>query len=380
MTTAKDLPLAGVVVVDVSRLLPGAVLARMLLDLGARLVKVEDPATGDPLRHAPPVVDGTSAAFTYFLRGAESLCLDLSRPDGARAVRKLARSADVLVESFRVGTMERWGLGPDRLLAVNPSLTWCSLTGFGRSGEWARHVGHDLNLVASSGLLGLLGTTDGRLPGTQLADVTAGLLAGAAVLAALLRRGRTGRGTVIDQPLASGVAPLLAWVWADEAGGGGGFNDRVLAGDVPCYRVYTCQDGKKLAAGTLEPKFWAGFVEMLGLGHLAGLGLDTGQAGKAAAAEVEAKLATATRDHWVELGLARGLPVSPVDDLATARAPGGFLEATGLGRVTSFGGRDRVLPAPFIRSLGQVPDRGAPALGEHTRALSDELGLDVTDV
>lgn len=356
-------------------MLPGGVLARMLLDLGARLVKIEDPSAGDPLRHATPQVDGASAAFHYFLRGAESVCLSLSTAEGAAALRKMARSADVLVESFRVGTMDRWDLGAERLRAVNPALSYCSLSGFGRAGPWAERVSHDANLVASSGLMEQVGTPDGRLPRTQFADVTTGILAGAAIMAALLKRARTGAGTIIDQPLASGVMPLLAWPWADEAGGGGGFNEHILSGDVGCYRVYQCGDGKKLMAGTLEPKFWVGFVSMLGLPHLAGAGLDHGEKGKAAIAEVEARLADEPRDHWLELGVAAGLPISPVEKLEAARSPGGFFEKTGLGVAQDLGGREQLLPGPFLPSLGKPPETGAPKLGEHTDRVLDEFGL-----
>lgn len=377
MTAATDAPLAGVVVLDATRLLPGAVLARLLLDLGARLIKIEDPVAGDPLRHAPPQIDGTGAGFACLLRGAESVCLDLRDPEGAAAVRKLARGADVLIESFRAGTMDRWGLGPERLRAVNPGLTYCSLSGFGRRGPWSERVGHDLNFVASSGLLDQLSPVEGRLPRAQLADVSAALLAGSAVLAALLRRGRTGTGTVIDQPLSTGVVPLLAWPWADAAGGGGGFNEHVLSGDCPCYRVYPCGDGRRLAAGTLEPKFWVGLVELLDLREHAGAGLDHGAAGRAAIRDVEAKLATAPREHWLELARARGLPVTAVDGLDQARREGGYLEESGLSRRVELGGAERLMPAPFIPSLGRDPERPAPRLGEHTAAVLDELGLEL---
>jgi crotonobetainyl-CoA:carnitine CoA-transferase CaiB-like acyl-CoA transferase len=376
MTTASDAPLDGVIILDATRLLPGAVLARLLLDLGARLIKIEDPAVGDPLRHAPPQVGGTSAAFAFFLRGAESICLDLRRPEGAASLRKLARHADVVNESFRPGTMERWGLGPERLRAVNPGLTTCSLSSFGRIGPWADRVGHDLNFVASSGLLTQVAGGESQPLQTQLADVSSAILAGTAIVAALLKRHRTGSGTVIDQPLSSGVVPLLAWPWADAAGGGGGLNEQILAGDCPCYRVYACGDGERLAGGNLEPKFWVGFVELLGLPHLAGAGLDLGEAGRAAIAEVEARLATASRAHWLELAETKGLPVSAVDDLEAARAPGGYLETAGLGELASLGEGQSLIPGPFIPSLITRPAGDAPKLGQHTKALMSEFGLE----
>ncbi|HEY8378298.1 MAG TPA: CoA transferase [Nannocystis sp.] len=211
-----DLPLAGTVVVDVSRMLPGAVLARCLIDLGARLIKIEDPHTGELLRHTPPLVDGTGAGFHAFFRGAESVGLDLRTPDGAAALRKIAQRADVLVESFRPGTMARYGLPEDQLLAESPRLVLCSLPGFADSSK----VGHDLNFTGLTGLLRSL--RDEGIVGLQLADVTSGLLACSSILAALLRRARTGRGGRLQQPLLTGPLPFLTWAFAEHGLGHAG--------------------------------------------------------------------------------------------------------------------------------------------------------------
>ena len=156
-------------------MLPGAVLARQLIDLGARLIKIEQPGSGDFLRTAPPLVDGVGVGFSILLRGTESVCLDLRNPADAEHIVSLIRHADVLVESFRPGTMERWRIGPDRLRGVNPALVWCSLSGFGRNERVADRVGHDLNFTAMSGLLSVI--SDDGVPGVQLVDVTSGLLA-----------------------------------------------------------------------------------------------------------------------------------------------------------------------------------------------------------
>ncbi len=170
---AHPLPLEGTIVLDLSRMLPGAVTARLLLDLGARVVKIEEPGAGDPLRAAPPLVGGVGAGFCALYRGAESVALDLRDPADAAAVRKLARSADVLLESFRPGTLERWDLGPRRLLERNPALVVCALSAFGAEPSLATRVGHDLNFLALSGLLDLLGSE--APPPVQIADVVTGL-------------------------------------------------------------------------------------------------------------------------------------------------------------------------------------------------------------
>ena len=309
-------PLSGTVVLDVSRMLPGAVLARTLLDLGARVIKVEDPSGGDYMRSTPPLVDGIGAGFHAFFAGAESLTLDLRSKEGAASLRTLARHADVLVESFRPGTLEKWGLGLASIRGRCPTLVTCSLPGYPADGGWRDRVGHDLNVLAVTGLLARLPA--GIVPGIQIADVGTGLQAATAILAALLLRGRTGRGSHVEQPLVSGPLPFLTWAMADARAGGGGVLDDVLMGASPCYRLYRCAGGTMLAAGTLEPKFWVGFASLLGLPHLAGDGLDTGEKGRAAGAEVERALAAHPAAHWAELGARQGLPLSEVLPVAEA--------------------------------------------------------------
>jgi alpha-methylacyl-CoA racemase len=360
-------PLRGTLVVDASRMLPGAVLARQLLELGARLIKIENPAGGDPLRGAPPLVDGTGAGFEEFFRGAESLCLDLRVPRDAARLRKLVRGADVFVESFRPGSMESWGIGPDRLIASNPSLVLCMLSGFGTRGRSAMRVGHDINFAAVTGLLDLL--PGANLPRVQIADINAGLLACSAILASLLARAHSGRGTVIDQPLASGAMPLLAWPLADASAGGGGLTDpdSVLTGGCPAYRIYACRDSLRLAVGAVEPKFWVELMKMLDLTGLDDLGLDTGEEGEAAARQVQARFAERDRSHWLDEAARRGLPVTAVHSLDQAAGEEALAESGLLveGRCGA-----------FMSSVGHRPVAPAPGLGEHDSALIREFGLD----
>lgn len=370
MSPVNDAPLAGVLVLDLTRMLPGAVLARQLLELGARLIKVEDPAAGDPMRHTPPLVDGIGTGFTTMYRGAESIGLDLRRAGDAARLRRLVTGADVVVESFRPGTMDRWGLGYDRLSRLNPRLVYCALSSFGQDGPWAARVGHDLNFAGLSGLLELLGSPG--VPGVQVVDVTSALMAGTAIVGALLARTKSGAGRLIDQPLARGVLPYLVWGISDQASGETGALETILAGACPCYGVYACGDGRRLVLGAIEPKFWAGFVEVLGLGELAGQGFDPGPEGRRAAAQVAEVLGSRPREHWLELCQAAGLPVTPVDDLAGATA-GGYLAGADLTTADPAGRREA---GPLHPSLGRRPQRPAPALGQHTDAVLAEFGLD----
>jgi crotonobetainyl-CoA:carnitine CoA-transferase CaiB-like acyl-CoA transferase len=372
MTDARPGPLDGVVVLDVTRMLPGAVLARMLVDVGARVIKIEDPAGGDPMRLAAPQVDSIGAAFCGFFRGVESVCLNLREPSGAAALRKLARHADVLAESFRPGTLEGWGVGPERLRSANPSLVICSLSGFGCETD---RVGHDLNFAAASGILSLL-PGDG-IPRIQLADVSTGLLASTAVMAALLGRARTGTGCHIDQPLVAGPLPFLTLALAETAAGGGGLLDGVLAGNCPAYRLYRCGDGLRIAVCLLEPKFWIEWVEALGLPDLAGSGLETGEGSRDAIRRVEERIAGRPREHWLALATERNLPVSADHDLdsAASELPARFLE-----RAPTQGGGGLSVPGPFLPSLGRSPSRPAPRLGEHTESVLREFGVESSGV
>ncbi len=361
-------PLDGVVVLDLSRMLPGAVLARRLMDLGARVVKVEDPSGGDPMRAVPPLVDGIGIGFAALYAGAESVSLDLAVPADAERLRRMAARTDLLVESFRPGTLDRWGIGPAAVTAANPRLVWCSLSSFGPSA--ASPVAHDLNLAGLAGLVDL----SGGVPPIQVADVGAGLLAASAVLAALLARERTGKGAVIDQPLAAGPLPFLAWSLAEAALDRERVVGTLLGGACPCYRTYRSGDGGRVTVACLEPKFWLGFCDLIERPDLAGAGFAFGPAGEEAAAEVEAVLAKHPRDEWLGAAAEHGLPVAAVHTLDEALEEP-LLVAPGLiGRLPLPGGAEVLGVGPLTPALGRPASRPAPKLGEHTKAVLAELG------
>ncbi|MEO6323060.1 MAG: CaiB/BaiF CoA-transferase family protein [Thermoanaerobaculia bacterium] len=371
---ALPLPLEGVLVLDLSRMLPGAVLIRTLVDLGARVIKIEDPGLGDPMRGVPPLLGGIGAGFCAFFRAVESVCLDLRTAEGAQALRALAGRADVLVESFRPGTLAGWGLSDESLAAANPRLVHCSLSSFGPG---SNRIGHDLNVVAESGLLSLLSNHDGNthaVPRVQIADVTTGLLASSAILAALLVRARTGRGLRIDQPIASGPMPFLTWAWAEESLEAAGALDRLLGGQCPAYGLYACQDGESIALAALEPKFWAALVRVLELDEFAGDGLDVGERGQQASKALQARLLLSPSARWLALGASNGLPISTVRTASASlketfwneRAertpcPGGASVTTAPAYVSAWAG---------VRSLAP-----APVLGEGTVRVLEEFGI-----
>lgn len=366
MTSTSDapLPLDGLVVVDAARMLPGAVLARNLLDFGARLIKVEDPRMGDPMRLMPPLHDGIGLGFVAHYRGAWSVGLDLRSEDGGAQFRAMARRADVLIESFRPGTMERWGLSLDSLRAENPALVTCSLPGVPEGGP--AQVGHDLNYVGALGILDQLGTPPGRVPRIQLADVTAGLLATSGILAALLRARQTGIGSHVCQPLSTSPLPFIHWSLAEHTMSGASTADTVLSGALPCYRTYPCRDDALISVGCLEPKFWVSLCATLELDSHAAAGLDTGSRGAAAIDAVSKKLRTQDAEHWVRVLRGAGLPVGPV---YPPNSPEVAAEVDRLTRPAEPAcppvGRPALVGSFFSPTVGRAPIAAAPKLNEH---------------
>ena len=264
-------PLDGLLVVDLSRYLPGPLVGRLLGDLGARVIKVEEPKLGDPSRQAPPFVDSRSSLATLLLAGHESLALDFKKPLARELLEELLMSADVLVESFRPGTLAKVGLGADELRDLYPTLVICSVTGWGQDGDYAWRAGHDLGYQAVAGTL----AAGGGMPAVQVADVVGGWSAALAVVSALHRRGRTGHGCVIDQALldAAGHAGITAWA-AEADGAKKVAQPLMLTGAIPCYDLYRTKDDGSLALAALEPKFWRRFClalerKDLVRGHLA---------------------------------------------------------------------------------------------------------------
>ncbi len=366
-------PLEGIVVLDVSRMLPGAVLARQLVDLGARLIKVEEPGVGDPMRAVPPQVAGVGVGFAVFYRGAESVALDLRKPEDAATLAVLAEHTDVLVESFRPGTLEGWDLGWEDLRQRNPRLVWCSLPSFGSAAEVRDRVAHDLNFSAMAGILDLVG---GEVPRLQLADVTSGLLAASAVLAGLFARERDGRGRHLEQPLASGPMPFLTWNRAEHGLGGDGVVDTLLGGACPCYRLYRCGDGNSLSLAALEPKFWSAFVEAIGAEEVTNSAFALGEDGARAVAAVERALAAHPREHWLWIAEERGLPMGPVHGVDEAAAEAAFAAAGLVERSPLPDGSSIAGIGPWHPSLGRTPGEPAPKVGEHTAAVLREFGIE----
>jgi alpha-methylacyl-CoA racemase len=371
------LPLEGLRVLDLTRLLPGPYATLVLADLGADVVKVEDPRGGDYLRWIPPLAGEQSGAFHVLNRNKRSLALDLKAPGGVEVLLRLAGGADVLVETFRPGVLERLGAGPAALRAANPRLVVCALSGYGQTGPYRDLAGHDLNYAAVAGALAMNGPPDAPVPlGVQAADLAGAWAGVAGILAALHRRAATGEGAVVDASMTEGVLGMmsmqLGMAWARGAPLRRG--EEQLAGAAACYRTYRTQDGRFVALGALEPHFFRRFCDAAGRPDLADRQLEDG--GRGPVEELAALFATRTRDAWATLGRENDACLTPVlegrepEADPQLRARGAFDEVP-----TPWEGR--TLPAlrtPVRVDGGQAPLRPAPRLGEHTADVLGEAG------
>lgn len=278
--------LHGVRVLDLSRLLPGGYCTQLLQAQGAQVTKIEPPA-GDPIRALP----GGEAYFDALHRGKQLLTLDLRTEDGRDALRRRVVDADVLVEGFRPGVMERMEFGYAALAAINPALVYCAITGYGSSGPLARRAGHDLNYLARSGALSLMPLRDGvpTIPGLQVADMAGGLEAAFSIAAALVARARTGRGSRVEVSMTD---LMRSWTALPRAARGAGLAGLPLIGELPCYHVYAVADGF-LTVAALESDFWAAFCHAIDRDDLKDHQFDP-----AAIEAVQATLGLATRAEW----------------------------------------------------------------------------------
>jgi alpha-methylacyl-CoA racemase len=371
--------LAGIKVLDLTRLLPGPFASLVLADLGAQVDKIEDTGPGDYLRNMPPLVgDGAGATSGMFLalnRNKRSACLDLKKESARTALLTLAERYDVLLDQFRPGVLDRLGVGYAVLRERSPRLVICSLTGYGQDGPLAQRAGHDLNYLARSGVLGMQGPAGSppQVAGFQLADIGGGLWCVVAILAALEERGRTGKGTVIDVAMSeasmgfaiSGFGQLLAGPLPARGEG-------PLTGGLALYGTYATRDGRYVTLGALEPKFWTAFCEGAGLepdpsAHF------PGSHQEAIRERLRALFASRTCAEWEAFGREHDCCLEPVLDPAEAlkdehlRARGMVFE------IDSPWGRLTQLRTP-VTPRG-APHAPPPQKGEHTDAILREGGI-----
>jgi crotonobetainyl-CoA:carnitine CoA-transferase CaiB-like acyl-CoA transferase len=384
----NTLPLAGLKVLDLSRLLPGPYATLVLADLGATVDKVEDPEGGDYIRQMPPLREEESGLFYGLNRNKRSLVLNLKAPEGREALKRLVRGYDVLVESFRPGVMDKLGLGHATLRAENPRLIYCAISGYGQTGPDRLKAGHDLNYVARAGVLAYGGAAEGApaFPGVQLGDIGGGsLFALVGILAALHERERTGQGRMVDVSMTDGALAFLhmhlaARLFLGEQGQPLRRGQEPLNGGYACYGLYRTQDGRYLAVGALEPKFLAGVCEVLGRPDLLTDAYDTGEAGARVKEEFTRLFAQQPLAHWRERFASKDVCVEPVlegDEVLEdpqLRARGLFVEAEDIQR-----GRKVIHLLTPLR-MGDTPLRPPPALGQDSRKILTEAGFSPEEI
>jgi alpha-methylacyl-CoA racemase len=386
-----SLPLDGIKVLDLSRLLPGGFCSLLLADFGADVLKVEDVNMGDYVRWAPPKYEGVedSAAGALFLalnRNKSSIRIDLKSEGGREVFLRLARDADVVLESFRPGVLDRLGVGYERLREENPGLVYCAITGYGQDGSLRDRSGHDMNYLGLVGLLGLTGEADGPpvQAAGQIADIGGGAqMAAIGILTALRERDRSGQGQFVDVSMSDGSLSWLAMVaarfFAEEACPRRGGLE--LAGRLVCYRPYACADGW-VTLGALEPKFWAAWCRGVGREDLIQKQFES--PGSPIHDEVAAIFMERTREQWSAFASEHDCCLEPVleldealrSDLVRERHMVTELDQPGAQRPVRLLG----VPVKLSRTPGDPNRKPGPALGAQTDEVLRSLGYDEAQV
>ncbi|MGZ6695154.1 MAG: CaiB/BaiF CoA transferase family protein [Solirubrobacteraceae bacterium] len=380
-----SLPLEGVRVLDLSRLLPGGFCSLLLADFGADVLKVEDTGMGDYVRWATPYYEGVedsakSALFLSLNRGKRSMRVNLKTEAGREVLLRAVRDSDVVLESFRPGVLDRLGVGYEAMRAVNSRIVYCAITGYGQDGPLRDRSGHDMNYLGLVGLLGLTGDAGG--PPTQaagqIADLGGGaLMAAFGILAALRERDRSDEGQLVDVSMADGALSWLAMVAARYLAEKvpprrGGLE---LAGSLICYRPYEAADGW-VTLGALEPKFWQAWCREVGREDLIEKQFEP--PGSEAHGEVQAIFRGRTRDEWTAFASEHDCCLEPVlgldealdSELVRAREMVVQLDQPGATEPVRLLG----VPVKLSRTPGDANRAPGPGLGEHTHEVLAELG------
>lgn len=372
--TGSEPPLRNLRVLDFSTLLPGPLATLILAEAGAEVIKIERSGSGDEMRSYSPKIGSDSVNFAVLNRGKKSIAIDLKAADAVAQLMPLIESADILVEQFRPGVMERLGLGYDRLSKINPRLIWCSITGYGAAGPRAQAAGHDLNYLAETGLLDLARGSDGApaLPFTPVADIAGGSYPAVMnILLALIRRAVTGRGARIEIAMTDTLFSLAYWALAQGLGTGQWPEPgrALITGGSPCYQIYRCADGRFLAAAPLEQKFWENFCRLIGL---APQHVDDARDSAGTIDAVAAIIASRDAAHWQARFAGEDVCCSIVATMAEAVGDAHFGNRGLFDRKVACGGQ--YLPALHVPVASDMRaddvERAAPVLGAHNAMLA----------
>lgn len=370
--------LRGLKVIDLSWFLPGPYLTMALADQGAEVIKIEPPE-GDPGRHIAPMDERTSVFFRNLNRGKKSVVIDLKSDDGREALLRLCDSADVLVESFRVGVAERLGVGYDAVSARNPGIVYCSISAFGQHGAYEGRVAHDLALEAITGVLSLTLGDDGRsaVPGIAIADVVSGLQGLAGVLMALLRRVETGRGDYLDIGMHDSLLAACANVvgTALTEGRQPVVKHQRTTGGSAFYRIYETQDGRQLVLAGQEPKFVRNLLQALGRLDLEPLcARGPGPHQQPVIDFLRETFRGRSLAEWMSYLKTLDICYAPLNTVPEALDDPNVCARAML--LTDDAGRRHIAPAIRMRHEPAMPILREPLLGEHTAEILARINID----
>ena len=361
--------LDGIRVIDATRLLPGGYCTMLLSDMGAEVVKVEQPGLGDYMRATPPTKDGRSPVHSTVNRNKLSIGVDLKKEAGRDVLRRLIRDADVFVEGFRPGAIGRLGFSFDRVRRLNPKIVYCSISAFGQKSWHSSMPGHDINFEAMGGSLSY--SKRPEVPLMQFGDIASGMLAAVSILGALVMRKSAVHVDVPIVPslLASMVLPVSSYL---ATGNNPSEGDSLVFGSDPYYNLFRTSDLKYIAVAAIEERFWHNLVTALGAPELEGLRFGRKKERTRLTLELKRIFASKTRDEWAEALMAKETCATPVLTLGEALDSDWARTASMLVNVKG----DFVLNNPVKASapLRSRPFTRAPALGEHTDRIMKSLG------
>ncbi len=378
--------LKGIKILDLSRLLPGPFASLLLADMGAEVIKVEDTTAGDYMRDFDPKVNEDSAYYLSVNRNKKSIKINFKKPEGQEIFKKMVAEADVVLESFRPGIMEAWGIGYQELKKVNPALVYCAMTGYGQTGPHKDKAGHDLNYLSLSGIMDISGIKNGRpvMSGTQIADLSGGMYAVIGILSALMRKKTTGEGGFVDAAMLDGLLSWMAFYVAQYQADGNPLKrgELDLSGGLVCYNIYQTKDNRYVGLGSLEFKFWQTFCLAIGREDLVKTHMARANDGEPVYEEVKQIFLTKDLAEWEAL-LANVdccfTPIQSIDEVLN----GAHFRERGLG-VTLQHPTEGVLhqiglPVKFIFNEQEYTPGGdqllpPPKWGEHTTELLLKLG------